>query len=252
MALTVTLVKDAHYHNLEALSVFSAGDNNQSIGLEFQVDVDFTYMLIKDEIGDLHRELASNYQHIIVSRAKDAIKNEAIYVTFTEYFQARKEVEERFRGAIQKRWDARPNLHCELDQFHLGRIRIPDSVATKQLQSRIQNERNDKEKFLQKAQLERELTAVDVNAIDLESLKILRTAEAEASLLRAKAIAEATRITAQAQINGTRLLLESSDISTQDHKSAFTYIRTLRNRKDLDVDVSYLSSDNVLRTQQVV
>lgn len=234
---------------MDELSVFSAGGSNESIGLEFQVDVDFTYFLIQDEIGELHKEMASNYKTIIVSRARDAIKNEAISVTFTEYFQARKEVEERFRVAVQKRWEDNPSLHCELDQFHLGRIRIPESVATKQLQSRVQNERNDKEEFLQQAQLERELTAVDVNAINLETQKVLRTAEAQASLIRAKAQAEAERLKAQAQINGTRLLLRSSDINTQDHKSAFTYIRTLRNRKSLDIDVSYLSSDNVLRTQ---
>jgi hypothetical protein len=159
-------------------------------------------------------------------------------------------VEARFRAAVQARW-ADPNLHCTLDQFHLGRIRIPDSVANKQLESRIQNERNDKEQFLQQAQLERELTAVEVNQINLETQKILRTAQAEASLIRAKALALADRTKAQAGINGTKLLLEASDIVTQEHKTAFTYIRTLRNRKTVDIDVSYLSSDNILRTAPV-
>lgn len=242
---------DAHYYSVEALSVFSAGGNNESIGLEFMVDVDFTYLLIQDEIGELHKELASNYANIIVSRAKDAIKNEAIYVTFEQYFQSRQDVEERFRQAVQRRWEASPSLHCELDQFHLGRIRIPESVATKQLQSTVQNERNDKEKFLQQAQLERESTAVQVNTINLEQIKVIRTAEAEANVIRAKAQAEAERIVAQAQINGTRHLLESTNITTQDHQSAFTYIRALRNRKDLDVAVSYLSADGVLRTQSI-
>lgn len=236
---------------MEELSVFSAGGGNESIGLEFQVDLDFTYFLIQDEIGDLHKELASNYKSIILSRARDAIKNEAIFVTFTEYFQARKAVEERFRSAVQKRWQDKPSLHCELDQFHLGRIRIPESVATKQLQSRVQNERNDKEEFLQQAQLERELTAVDVNSINLERQKVLRTAEAEASLIRAKARAEAAQIQAQAGINGTRVLLLASDITTQDHKSAFTYIRTLRNRQNMDLAVSYLSADNIVPTQPI-
>jgi hypothetical protein len=43
-------------------------------------------------------------------------------------------------------------------------------------------------------------------------------------------------------------LLQAADIVTQEHKSAYTYIRTLRNRKDLAVDISYLSADNVLHT----
>ena len=129
---------DAHHIFLDDLSVFSAGGGNESIGLEFNVDVDFTFMLIRAEIGHLHKELASSYEGIITSRAKDAIKNEAASVNTTDYFQDRHSVETRFRNAIQARWDAKPALHCTLDQFHLGRIKIPhdDSVAEKQLQSR--------------------------------------------------------------------------------------------------------------------
>jgi len=50
-----------------------------------------------------------------------------------------------------------------MDQFHLGRIRIPESVATKQLESKVQNERNGREQFLQEAQIEREMTAVSTD-----------------------------------------------------------------------------------------
>lgn len=239
---------DAYYELFDELSVFSAGGSNESIGLEFIIDVDFTYFLIEEEVGELHKELASNYREVIQSRARDGIKNEAVDVTFTEYFQARKEVEARFRDAVQARWNSNPSLHCELDQFHLGRIRIPESVAIKQLESKVQNERNDREQFLQRAQLERELTAVEVNSINLEREKVLRTAQAQASLIRAKAEAQALLIRAQAQVNGTRLLLDATGITTQDHKTAFSYIRTLRNRPNLEIDVSYLDSKNVLRT----
>ena len=124
-------------------------------------------------------------------------------------------------------------------------------VASKQLQTRVQNERNDKEALLQQAQLEREATAVAVNAINLERDKVLRTAEAEASLTRAKARSNAERLKAGADINGTRMLLESSDISTQDHKTTFTFIRTLRGRSNLNLDVSYLSPTSVIRTQAI-
>jgi hypothetical protein len=124
--------------------------NSSSIGLEFVIDSDLTFFLIEEEIGILHEELAKNYRNIIVSRAKDAIKNEAIFVTFAEYFQNRKEVEARFANAVQARWNTAPSLHCTLDQFHLGRIRIPESVAAKQLETTVQNERNDQEEFCNK------------------------------------------------------------------------------------------------------
>jgi regulator of protease activity HflC (stomatin/prohibitin superfamily) len=183
-----------------------------------------------------------------VSRAKDGIKNEAIFVTFDEYFRERKAVERRFKEAVQKRWNTPPSVHCTLDQFHLGRIQIPDSVAERQLECRVQNERNDKESFLQQAQLERELTDVEVNKILLEQQKVLRTARAEASLIRANAQVEAAQIRASAQIEGTSLLFLVAGIDTQEERTAFTYIRALQNRPNLDLDINYLSADNVLRT----
>lgn len=238
---------DAHYEEFEDLSIFSSGGSNESIGLEFLVDVDFSYLLKKDEIGELHQELAKTYKAVISSRAKDAIKNEAIYFSFNQYFQDRKFVEERFRHAVERRWNE-TNVHCTLDQFHLGRIRIPDSVASKQLESRIQNERNKKESFLQQAQIEREQTAVEVNTIFLEKEKVLRTAQAEASLLRAKAQAQAVQLRTNANVNGTALLVLAADIGTQEHMTAFTYIRTLANREDLNIRVSYLDASNVQPT----
>lgn len=243
---------DAHIESFEALGVFSATTSNVSTGLAFKVDVDFTFFLIEEEIGEVHQEQASNYRSVILSRAEEAMKNIAAKeVTFTEFFQNRKQVEALFRSAVEERWSSPPKLHCKMDQFHLGRIRIPESVATKQLESKVQNERNGREQFLQEAQIEREMTAVQVNQIDLKTTKELRTARAKASLVRTKATAEAQLLKAQAEINGTRMLLEAAGIETQDHKTAFTYIKTLRDRQVLDMDVSYLSEDSVVRTAPV-
>lgn len=234
------------------MGVFSKSNSNESIGLEFRIDFDYTFFLIEDEIGDLHREFSSKYPSVIAARAQEAIKNAAAAeVTFTEFFQERKKVEDLFRKAVQDRWNSSPALHCVLDQFHLGRIRIPDTVATKQLEARVQNERNDRETFFQQAQLERETTKVEVNQINLETIKELRTAEAQASLIRRKAIAEAQLIREQASINGTQRLLEAVGMTTQDHKTAFTYIKSLRERQNLKLTVSYLAPDSVLRTAPV-
>jgi cell division septum initiation protein DivIVA len=87
-----------------------------------------------------------------------------------------------------------------------------------------------------------------VNTINLEKDNILKTAEAEASLLRAKARVQADQMTQDAQINGTQLLFQAIDMTTQEHMTAFAYIRTLKNHPNVTVDVSYLSADNVVRT----
>lgn len=240
---------DAHVVRLDALSVFSNAVSDDSIGLEFLVDVDLTYFLRQEEVGTLYRELGRSYNAVVVARARDAIKNtSAARVSFAGFFQNRLEVERNFREAVQLRWDDPPSLHVDLDQFHLGRIRIPESVAVKQLQSRLQLERNDKEAFLQQATVERERTSVEVNRISLEKDRVIRTAVAEANLVTAKARAEAREIQDTTLNEGTYNLTAAAGISTQEHVTAFTYIRTLQNHDDVEVDVSYLADENIVKT----
>ena len=130
-------------------------------------------------------------------------------------------------------------------------IQIPDSVAERQLETRVQNERNDREAFLQQAQRERDLTAVEVNKINLEKQNVLRTAQAEANLIRARAIAEANRVRLGARISATKSLLEAINITSQEDIATFDYIQSLRGRDDLSLHVSYLSDNSVVRTTAV-
>lgn len=242
---------DAHLVELKELDVFSAGASDESIGTSFKLNIFFTYLLKQDEIGSLHQESGSSYREIIESRAKEAIKNEAIFITFREYFEDRLAVEKRLRDAVELRWES-GSLHCYLDQFLLGKISIPNVVAEKQLESKIQNERNDREKFLQEAVVERDLTGVEVNSILLERNKVLRTANAQASLTKSKATSLSQKIVQDAQNNGAMALFEAAGISTQEHKISFGYIRTLLEKGDgLDLDISYLNGENVLKTKAV-
>mmetsp|Transcript_4161 Transcript_4161/g.6062 ORF Transcript_4161/g.6062 Transcript_4161/m.6062 type:complete len:207 (+) Transcript_4161:299-919(+) len=202
-----------------------------------------------DEIGQLHKDLAKSYEAVILSRANDAIKNSATNVQFQDYFNNRRAVEEQFRNALQARWDVAPTLHAKLDQFHLGRIYIPETVAEKQLFAKIQVEKNKEEEFLQAARIEREVTAVEVNRINLEKDKLLKKVRAEAELVTANAVAEGERIKNDAINSGTKDMLKSIGITSEDHSTAFTYIRTLQNRNNLQLKVSYLSDENVVKTK---
>jgi len=239
---------DAHMVSLKDLVVFSSGTSEESIGLTFSVDIDFTYLLIKEEVGLLHRELAGTYEITVKSKATEAIRNEAIKVPFEDYFQNRRSVEQKFRTAVLNRWQEKPSLHVYLDQFFLGHVRIAEVVAKKQLEHRIQNEKNIMESFVQQARIERELTDVEINTINLEKDFLTRTAKAEANLTRAKANLNADRILAKANRNGTLTLFEAAGITSQDHRMSFSYIRTLKNHKNIELDVTFLSSENIVRT----
>jgi len=243
---------DAQIVTLNNLSVFSSGTSEDSIGITFQVDIEFTYLLIKDEIGTLHRELATTYHATIVSKAKEAIRNEAGNVPYEDYYENRRDVEARLRAAVEARWSEQPPLPCVLDQFYLGHIKVAPSVAEKQLESRIQNEKNLMEGYTQQARIERELTDVDINNIYLQETNLLRNTEAQVSLTIAKAKLEAEKKLALANREGISKLIQAVELTQQDHIASFMYIRTLKNHKNATFDVSYLSSENVLRTTSVL
>lgn len=136
-----------------------------------------------------------------------------------------------------------------LDQFHVGRILITESVAERQLEIKLQIERNAKEQYLQEARIEREKTAVEVNKINLKTDRILKTTIAEANLITAKAVARAGQITSDAVIMGTQNLLNALGINSLEQSTAFAYIRILQERgHDLDLTVSYLTDNNILKT----
>ena len=249
----LTYQADAHVLDLGELSVFSASGGDNSIGLEFVLDVHLTYTLQKDKIGEMHKAMATSYRTIIASRAKDAIKNRAsIDISFTDFFENRENVESILRAAVITRWADAPALPAVLDQFHIGRIKIPENVARKQLETKLQNERNDKETSLQKALVERELTKVEVGKILNEKEKTLRSAEAEATRIKAKAVSDAQKTVLEAQSTGLKLLTGStgldiagsgySDQKKDKLKVQLDYIRALRNRKnDTNIDISFLN-----------
>jgi len=239
---------DAHILQLNEVDVFSNAGTGDSIGLSFSIDVDLTYFIQRDQVGELHKELATTYESVVLSRTNDAIKNAAANIVFDDYFKNRRDVEKILREAVQNRWDTPPSLHVSLDQFNVGRIRIPNEVADKQLQAKIQVETNDKEQFLQDARLEREKTAVEVNAINLERIKLIQETEAMASLITANAVSEAEKIKADAVNTGTLDLLSALGLESQEESTAYTYIRTLQNRPHLDLSVSYLSDENLVKT----
>jgi len=239
---------DQHILQLKSLAVFSDGGNDSTIGLTFLIDIDLTYAIQKSKVGQLHRELAGSYQSVVQSRTNEAIKNSAITITFSDYFEKRRVVEAQLRAAVQASWNVEPQLHVTLDQFHIGRIRIPESVATKQLESLVQNERTAKERYLQDARLEREETAVQVNTINLRTDQLLKNTNARAALKVANANALAEKLKLEAMNEGTQSLFQKIGLVDQNETIAYMYIRNLQNRDSLDLSVSYLSDENVMKT----
>lgn len=227
---------DAHIRRYDALSVFSKG-TNESVGLEFKLDITYAYRLRKAELVALHNELERQYEGVVDSRARDGIKNEAVKIDFNQFFEQRLAVEETLYKALKTRLVP---LHVDVIAFHLGRVEIPSEVREKQLETRVQNERNDREGFAQKAEVERATTDFEVNKILLQKEEVLRTASAEANLITLTAGADAERIEKSAQSQGLQGLYEATGLTTDKHKASFDYIRTILRHPGTTLTVGYV------------
>jgi hypothetical protein len=107
--------------------------------------------------------------------------------------------------------------------------------------------------------VERELTKVEVSKILNEKEKTLRSAQAEATRIKAKAVSDAQKTVLEAQSTGLKELIDGIGInalttdvnggsisnlaSKQDKlKVQLDYIRALRNRKDeTNIDITFLN-----------
>lgn len=217
-----------HFRNL---AVFSQGDGSTSVGLEFKINIFFEYVIIKEQLPLLHDTLEKRYAGVVESRAIDGIKNVAANVAFSDYFQNRESVERVLRDALQLR--LRP-LHVELlpETFALGRVQIPEEVREKQLETKVQNERNQKELYLQQAQVERDITNYEVNKVLIQGNETERFALAEAALLRTEASASAAAIKRDAQTAGLKALYTETGLAAQKHKMGLDYLRTVTSKAE--------------------
>ena len=82
MSYIATLLDIVSHISLFGIIIIIATTSNSSIGLAFNVDVDFTFFLIESEIGEVHKEYAGNYKNVILSRAEEV---NAYYICSCDY-----------------------------------------------------------------------------------------------------------------------------------------------------------------------
>ena len=70
-------------------------------------------------------------------------------------------------------------------------------------------------------------------------------------MIRSKATAQAQQLLLEAQSIGTRLLVETAGIATQEQRTAFAYIRTLMNRNNITIELTNLRPENIVQTRPV-
>ena len=108
-----------------------------------------------------------------------------------------------------------------------------------QLASAIQLEENERAIHLTNSRLIRKETDKLVDEINNNATIILAKAEAEANFLRAAAEADAFKITEDARNEGLAGLYAALNMTDAKHKASFDYLRMLLNHKDAKLRVGY-------------
>lgn len=77
------------------------------------------------------------------------------------------------------------------------------------------------------------------NEINNEAAEIAQNATAEATVIRAKAEAEALLTVEKARDAGLSYIYKKLNITKEEHKSSFNYLRTLRGQQNVKFNVGY-------------
>ena len=130
-------------------------------------------------------------------------------------------------------------LFADVRYFQLQELDIPNSLEQKFLNQLEEQQRNEREKYNQEALLVRKETDAMINAIENEAREVANNAAVTSKLLSSKAVADATAVVEQARSTGLKHLYSELKIDSQEEKTTFDYLRTLRGKDNVHLTIDY-------------
>ncbi|CAC5368306.1 unnamed protein product [Mytilus coruscus] len=248
---------DLHKVDLDDAKVFSSDK------LEVQVTAHFQYAIRKNELISLHDAYDLGYKEVMKSSALDAVKGAITVYNVRELINNRSEIEqtvwksvrERLGGTCCNSYCGKTNplctncltvcspshrgLNVEVKFFQLGRIQIPSDVEKQFIRASTLKEQNEEEKLKQNAVIVRKETNQKVAEIENEAKEISQNATAQAALIQSIAQANYTAFLETARSEGLKQVFSSLQITQQDQKNSFDYLRTIRGLEKLHLTVDY-------------
>ncbi|XP_062599612.1 uncharacterized protein LOC134261180 [Saccostrea cucullata] len=251
---------DAHHLTLKRIKAFT------SDRLEVQVTVHLQYFLRKEDLPALHRRFDVFYEDIMRSSAIDAVKGAVTIYTKWELISERVKVEEDLYKAVRERlggtccqddckaWrfacapgckrkdlctEDHKGVFADVRFFQMGEVYIPRDVEETFLRQLTLKEDSEREKLLQKAQLERKITSKKVQKYKNEAQEAREVGQAESNLIKITSSANYTVTIEGARSRGLTTLYRDLGITNQIHKNSFDYLRTLRGLDNVWLTVDF-------------
>ncbi|XP_078702129.1 uncharacterized protein LOC144928043 isoform X1 [Branchiostoma floridae x Branchiostoma belcheri] len=130
-------------------------------------------------------------------------------------------------------------LFVDVKYFQIGRVLIPNDVQDRFLLSLTQLLDAEQEQYLQDATIVRKQTEAEVEQIENEAREISQNGTAQSSLITSRANAQAVAVVEDARNSGLSLIYNRLNLSSEDHKASFNYLRTLRDHESVHMSVNY-------------
>ncbi|RMX50992.1 hypothetical protein pdam_00013908 [Pocillopora damicornis] len=254
---------DAHFVELDEISVWT-GDK-----IEIKISCNFQYFLRKDFLPDLHEAYNVDYKPVVRGTAIDAIKGRAADLPIDDYIRNRENIEKELFKALAKRVDGCcretcptdeeempacgyciKNSLCEDDErgmfvevryFQLLAVDVHEDVKSRYLRQVTEAAEEERAQFELREKVVRKETERIKNKIYNEAREIAQNASAKAVVIDAEAKAKALRVVEEARSEGLKNLYSELGITTDEEKAAFNYLRSLRQNKNVKLNVGYKS-----------
>lgn len=254
---------DAHFVELVEISVWT-GDK-----IEIKISCNFQYFLRKDFLPDLHEAYNVDYKPVVRGTAIDAIKGRAADLPIDDYIRNRGNIEKELFEALAKRVDGCCRETCPTDEeempacgyciknslckddergmfvevryFQLLAVDVHEDVKSRYLRQVTEAAEEERAQFELREKVVRKETERIKNKIYNEAREIAQNASAKTVVIDAKAKAKALRVVEEARSEGLKNLYSELGITTDEEKAAFNYLRSLRQNKNVKLNVGYKS-----------
>lgn len=254
---------NAHFVKLDKIAVWT-GDK-----VEIKITCTFQYFLRKDFLPDLHEAYNVDYEPVVKGTAIDAIKGRAADLPIEDYIRNRENIEKELFKALAKRVDgccretcptqevdlpacgycitnaqcksSEKGIFVEVRYFQLLAVDVHEDVKSRYLRQVTEAAEEERAEFDLKEKVVRKETERLKNEIYNQAREIAQNANANATVLAAKAKADALGIVEKARSDGLKNMYSVLGITTDQEKAAFNYLRSLRQNKNVKLNVGYKS-----------
>jgi len=250
----------AHFVELDKISVWT-GDK-----VEIKISCNFQYFLRKDFLPDLHEAYNVDYKPIVKGTAIDAIKGRAADLPIEKYIRDREYIEKELFKALAKRVDGccretcpadgaempcgecilnsqcndnQKGIFVEVRYFQLHAVDVHEDVKSRYLRQVTEAAEEERAQFQLQEKVVRKETERLKNEIYNEAREIAQNASASATVISARAKADALEIVEKARSDGLKNMYTTLGISTDEQKAAFNYLRSLRQNKNVKLNIGY-------------